>query len=123
MELGETPEATAKREIYEETGIQVSDLKLIGVFSGERLFTTLSNGDQYYNVIVCYTSKESSGQFTNNDSEILDVRFFSLEDMPENTSNISQCILLSSGFFSEVNDFQANHPKKSLRKETYDEDR
>lgn len=109
MELGETAEVTAKREIYEETGIQVGDLKLCGVFSGERLFTTLSNGDQYYNVIICYISREYSGKFTNTDSEILDVRFFSSQDIPKNISNISQCILTSPGFLSEVNDI---HPQQ-----------
>ena len=37
MEIGETAEETAKRELLEETGLVANTLELLGVFSGEGL--------------------------------------------------------------------------------------
>jgi NADH pyrophosphatase NudC (nudix superfamily) len=37
MEAGETPEAGISREIFEETNLQVSELKLIGVYDFQRM--------------------------------------------------------------------------------------
>src|SRR3954452_21051435 len=34
MELGESAEETVRREVWEETGLHVGDLRLFGVFSG-----------------------------------------------------------------------------------------
>lgn len=38
MEPGEVAEKTARRELYEETGLEVEDLKLIDVLSGQEYF-------------------------------------------------------------------------------------
>lgn len=36
MEPGETIEETARREVYEETGLAVTDLRLYGIYSGSQ---------------------------------------------------------------------------------------
>ena len=36
MELGESTEEVARREVYEETGLRVDELHLINVYSGSR---------------------------------------------------------------------------------------
>ena len=38
MELGESMEETARREVQEETGLVVGELELMGIFSGEDYF-------------------------------------------------------------------------------------
>jgi 8-oxo-dGTP pyrophosphatase MutT (NUDIX family) len=38
MELGETTEETARRELLEETSLEVDELTLFGVFSGSELY-------------------------------------------------------------------------------------
>lgn len=45
MDLGESTEDTARRELYEKTGLSVKDLRIFGVFSGEQLHYTYPNGD------------------------------------------------------------------------------
>ncbi|MER2170172.1 MAG: NUDIX domain-containing protein, partial [Psychrobacillus psychrodurans] len=45
MELGESTEETGRREVLEETGIEIGKLELVGVFSGKQYFVKLPNGD------------------------------------------------------------------------------
>lgn len=48
IELGESTENAGKREVFEETGIIIDDLKLIDVFSGSKdSYIKLNNGDEY----------------------------------------------------------------------------
>ncbi len=44
MEIGETFEQTAKRETFEETGLEVNELTLFGIYSGESCFVQYPNG-------------------------------------------------------------------------------
>ncbi|WP_311224460.1 NUDIX domain-containing protein [Bacillus sp. AG4(2022)] len=46
MELGETFEKTAKRETFEETGLEVQELELFGIYSGEKCFVEYPNPRQ-----------------------------------------------------------------------------
>ena len=46
VELGETVEQTAAREVFEETGIEVEKLKLLGVYSGQDTYYKYPNGDK-----------------------------------------------------------------------------
>ena len=69
MEIGETFEQTAKRETYEETGLDVGELKLFGMYSGERCFVQYPNNDQVYSVQIIFTTT------TVNEHIIPDTRF------------------------------------------------
>jgi ADP-ribose pyrophosphatase YjhB (NUDIX family) len=51
MELGETFDDTAKRKLFEETGVRAARLKLMVVFSGEGMRYTYPDGDEVYNAI------------------------------------------------------------------------
>ncbi len=42
MELGETTEETARRELLEETNLQAGEMELFGVFSGPQTVLSLS---------------------------------------------------------------------------------
>ncbi|HCQ90626.1 MAG TPA: DNA mismatch repair protein MutT, partial [Clostridium sp.] len=44
MELGESTEDTARREVLEETGLTVGKVKLIDVFSGPESLVKVPNG-------------------------------------------------------------------------------
>ncbi|AIC93510.1 NUDIX hydrolase [Shouchella lehensis] len=75
MELGESLEQTAIREVKEETGLDVKDLQLLGVFSGEAYHFTFDNGDELYSVTAVYWTNHFSGTLKVNSNESKEVRF------------------------------------------------
>jgi len=84
MEIGETIQETAKREVKEETGLEVGALNLFNILSGPDLFYTYPNGDQVYPVVLIYITKEFKGDLHPDGIEGDDVRFFNMNDLPEN---------------------------------------
>ncbi len=81
MELGETVEETARREVFEETGLTVGKLELLGVFSSAKLLT-FANGDQVQLVTVAYITGGPSGT-PQLSTEGLELRYFALSALPE----------------------------------------
>jgi ADP-ribose pyrophosphatase YjhB (NUDIX family) len=84
MELGESTEDTARREVLEETGLIVGKLKLIDVFSGPDSLVKVPNGDEFYAVTIAYYTEETSGDLKIDTSESLGFSFISLDNLPEN---------------------------------------
>lgn len=84
MELGESFVDTARREVLEETGLQVGELHLVEVFSGSECYRKLANGDEFYAVTAVYTTKEFSGELRLDEAESKDLQFFALNSLPEN---------------------------------------
>ncbi|MFD3157987.1 NUDIX domain-containing protein [Haloimpatiens sp. FM7330] len=80
----ESTEDTARREVFEETGLTVGKLKLIDVFSGQGSYIKVPNGDEFYSVTVAYYTKEISGDFKIDESESLEFRYISIHKIPEN---------------------------------------
>jgi len=86
VELGETVEETARRELFEETGLTANSLELLGVFSGRELFYTYPNGDMVGYVSIEYLCGDFSGAPLTETDETTDLRWFSLDALPENIS-------------------------------------
>ena len=82
MELGETVEETARREVSEETGLAVGKLELLGVFSSAEPLT-FPNGDRIQLVTVGYVSDEARGA-PQLSAEGLELRYFDLGTLPDN---------------------------------------
>ncbi|GGH86266.1 8-oxo-dGTP pyrophosphatase MutT (NUDIX family) [Pullulanibacillus pueri] len=82
MELGESTEETARREVFEETGLTVGALDLLGVFSGKDYFAVAENGDEFYVLTIAYVSREVSGCLTLHDDESLNLKYFPVEELP-----------------------------------------
>ncbi|MBV9868827.1 MAG: NUDIX hydrolase [Abitibacteriaceae bacterium] len=85
MEPGETIEATARREVREETGLTLGQLSLFGIYSGPEMFYEYPNGDQVFNVSIIYISHELAGDLQGN-HEAEELRFFDIEAIPSNLS-------------------------------------
>ena len=83
VELDERVEEAAKRELLEETGLTALELELFGVFSGPELHYVYPNGDEVSNIDHVYLCKRYSGIPVADSKEILEVRFFSLSELPE----------------------------------------
>ena len=75
MEPIETFKETAIREVREEVGIEVNDLKLFGIYSGEKREIHYPNKDVVYSLSVIFTTKKYSGEISDEDSEVLEHRF------------------------------------------------
>ena len=84
MELSESVQDTARREVYEETGIKVEELELFGVYSGPQYDKTFSNGDQVSLVLISFICKRYSGKLVESNEESLQNKFYPLKDLPEN---------------------------------------
>lgn len=85
VEPGEVVETAAKREVLEETGLQVGEMSLFGVFSGPELFYRYPNGDEVYNVTIVYLSRDVRGDILLN-GEHTEWHWFAPNDIPDNLS-------------------------------------
>lgn len=82
MELGESIEDTARREVYEETGLHIQNLNLIGVFSGTEHFVKADNGDEFYVVTAAFHTSDFSGALRIDNEESLGFSFFDPSSLP-----------------------------------------
>ena len=83
MELGESLEETAARELWEEAGLQAERFELLDVLSGSALYFRYPNGDETYTVVVLYKAVGVSGELKINDGESRCLQYFSLNALPE----------------------------------------
>ncbi|WP_010676659.1 NUDIX hydrolase [Bacillus timonensis] len=93
MEPGETLEETAKRELFEETGLVAEKYIHIDTLSGGELYFKYPNGDEVYNVIAVFIANEISGNLQMNDGESVNLRFFSKTEIPNNMDERARIII------------------------------
>ncbi|MEY2194308.1 NUDIX hydrolase [Neobacillus sp. BF23-41] len=89
LELGESVEEAGRREVFEETGVEIGQLQLVEIFSGKQYFRKLPNGDEFYPVTIAYLSKDIKNHTIKIDGkESIDAGFFPLHELPEQTSSL-----------------------------------
>ena len=86
VELDEAVEDAAKRELFEETGLIAESLELFGVFSGKDTRYVYPNGDEVSNVDIVYVCRKYTGTLKCQVGEVDDLKFFRLDEIPENIS-------------------------------------
>lgn len=84
MEIGESLEETAIREVKEEAHIDIAELKLLNVFSGPQYYFTLPNKDQIYVITALFHARVISGNLLADGIESLALDYFDLDNLPEN---------------------------------------
>ena len=61
MELGESLEEVARREMLEETGLAAQHLELFHTYSGKDFYYQYPHGDEVYNVVTTFICMEYEG--------------------------------------------------------------
>ena len=82
-ELNETLEECAIRELKEETNLDIDDLELVTVLSGNEYYYKYPNGDEVDCVITLYQVRNYSGELNINDGESTQLKFFSFDNLPQ----------------------------------------
>lgn len=86
MEPGEEIKEVARRELFEEVGLEAKGLEFFDIFSGTDLYYRYPNGDEVYNVVAAYICKEYSGTIRGDGDEVQDIQFFELDKIPDQIS-------------------------------------
>ena len=81
IEPEETPADAAVREAWEETGLAVELVRIIGVFGGKPCTSTYANGDRMAWVSTVFEAKVVGGTPRHDGEETLEVRFLSVEEL------------------------------------------
>ena len=89
MELGESFEECARREVLEETGIKCGELEFFGAVSGKNYYNVYPNGDQAYFCGIKYICRDYSGELKAQESEVTDLKFFAFDKLPDNMKESS----------------------------------
>ena len=84
-EPGEVLEEAAKRETLAETGLEMGEISLFGVFSGPELYYKYPNGDEVYNVSIIYFSRDWRGEVKINE-EHTEWKWFAATEIPDDIS-------------------------------------
>lgn len=104
MELEESAEEAGRREILEETGLLIGRMHLLDVFSGKEHHVKLDNGDEFYPVTLAYFTKDiTGGTLAADGSEGIEVKFFSLNELPEGFNPKIKELLLKNAHRFGVN--------------------
>jgi 8-oxo-dGTP pyrophosphatase MutT (NUDIX family) len=81
IEPGETPADAAVREMWEETGLVVELVRILGVYGGPEFVVEYSNGDKVSYVMTVFESCIIGGKLDPIDDESVDIGYFSVEEI------------------------------------------
>ena len=90
VEIGETLEETARRELFEETGLTAEKLDLINIYSGKDLLYTYPNGDETYFILAIWICEDFSGEFNIDENEVMELKWFDVNNLPKEISSLSK---------------------------------
>ena len=94
IDLKESAEEAASRELLEETGLVAKRLELFKVYSGEITHYVYFNGDEIYGVDLVYICKEYEGELRPQKEEVNRLFFMDLDNMPEKMSIRNKQIII-----------------------------
>jgi 8-oxo-dGTP pyrophosphatase MutT (NUDIX family) len=80
IEPSETPADAAMREMWEETGIEVELMRIVGVYGGPEFVVRYENGDETSYLMVVFEARPARGEPHADGVEVLEVRYFGREE-------------------------------------------
>lgn len=97
MELGESFEETAIRELKEETNLNIIGLKMVKVLSGKDTYREYPNGDKLYDIIAIFVVINYNGELKVNYDESKRLEWFSIDSLPVNMTSYTKNYLEKYG--------------------------
>ncbi len=97
MELGESFEDVAKRELKEETNLEIDELTLLKILSGKDTYREYPNGDKLYDVTAIYVITKYHGNLKVNDDESKKLDWFDINNLPNNMTKYTKNYLEKFG--------------------------
>lgn len=98
LELGESTEEAAHRELFEEAGLTANELKFVALLSGADMYYRYPHGDEIYNVVAVYETRSAKGLPRVNDDEGLALKYVSLDRPIADLNEMARQILTKSGY-------------------------
>ena len=96
MEPGEKYFDALNREIKEELNIKPINPELFGIFSGEDLHHVyVKSQDEVYVLNHAFICEDYEGEINFTDGEVGKIKWFDLDDLPENVFNINKPVINS----------------------------
>ena len=83
VELGESFEECAVREVFEETGLECLELQEFKMLSGAKMHYVYPNGDETYSIEMVYLCEKYRGDLKVQKEEVTEQRFFDFDALPE----------------------------------------
>ncbi len=83
VELGETYLQALDRELKEEINVKPINPKLVGIYTGKNFYFEYPNGDKIYDSLCVFLVEEYEGNLQKDNSEVTDLQWFDLENLPE----------------------------------------
>ena len=81
LEMDEEIETGARRELLEETGLTVGDLRLVGIYTDPKYDVTYPNGDQVQQFTFCLEGKMSGGDMQPDGQETTEQVFVPVKEL------------------------------------------
>lgn len=92
IELGETLEETATRELKEETNLVAEKFDFLHLFSGKDFYFKYPNGDELYSVVALYRAHNVTGELKIADGESKRLKFFNKDELPDLESRAKKIV-------------------------------
>lgn len=89
IEIDETVEEGARREVLEECGLQIGEMELLGVFSGEELNHVYPNGNEVCGIDIVFVSHDYTGELKSIDGEAKQMGFYPIDALPRPISGMN----------------------------------
>lgn len=80
--LGESATQAIVREVYEETGLHVEPVRLVGAYGDPSFGRAYTNGDYVQPVVAFFEARIVGGELHTDSPETLDLAYFALDDLP-----------------------------------------
>lgn len=81
IEPDESPADAAVREMWEETGLTVAPVRILGVYGGPEFVVAYPNGDRTAYVMTVFECRPVSGTPQPDRQETLEIGYFSRDDL------------------------------------------